>query len=379
MGRPAVDTPIRPSYGGAIECSCRVFISSVRNLVQEDITDRVKTGTIDIDWDGDVSIVGRFDIEGRDVVRGYTNFIAPYWTTRWLDKDMNWRSVTEQLGLLIVTPQGRTYNSIDQTTHIEAYSLEWGVGQAFATRGMNFQPGVDYGDIASEIIRHAASDILRRMPDTGVRNTKPFKVKAFDNLLAAASSAYRSAGWHRIYPTHDGRLVSRQVTRLNLDEPDRILSSKLGDVYEEARLTPDMSGFATDVYYQSNDPADGKEAVKGFHISNVDPKDPYSRINLHFPISRAVVSSEGDTDETRRRNAIAMLERAASVTTMLELSVPPDPRILPHGVMQLDIKLDDGIVVAGKANWFAKKHRFDVEAKTQHITLQKIADIRGVT
>lgn len=375
----AITQPIRPSQSGAFETFGELFLCDIKNTVLRDITPAVISGTVEIDWDADVSIVARFELEGRDIVQGYRSFIAPFWTTSWLDRNMRRRTVRRQLGLLVVTPQGRTYERNRQITHIEAYSLEWTLAQSTARQGMNFAPGMDCGEVARIIVANAVTDVRVRLPLTGVRTGRPRKVRASDNVLTAASEPYKAAGWHRLYPTLDGWLTTSQVQRLNATAPQRIISSALGDVFDTAELDPDLSGFSNEVYIRSNDPGATADAFAGFHLINTDQDDPFSAGRIGYVKSREVVTRSGDTSDAIRRQALAMLERASSVTTRLDLSVIPDPRITPMGVVELTIQTDGGLTVAGKASWFAKRHTFDFGAKSQRIVCQKVADIRGVT
>jgi len=378
-----VVAPIRP-YGGSLKAWGEMFVRNVSNdanSTQRDISDRIISCSVTCKTDDDTPWTMSVVIEGHEILQGLQEFLAPVWVTEWRDAAGNIYRVRRQLGLFTALPPRREYSRNRQENTYEGRDLIWRVAQQTARRTVKIGYGIDTGEAAMRLIGDLDPHLRIRIPKSGVITGKIRTVRPADNLLVNMNELLDAGGFWKLHSDHTGAMSTAPATSLAGAEPDRIISSELGDIFNTVTVEPDMSSFANYVYLKSTAVDAVKAAKDGYIAQSTDPNDEFS-IPRIGPYSFEIADSNDITLEALKKRAQRILERKSSVYTRIQLDVVPDPRFRQYSAWRLDIKTDDRITVAAPANWRVLETTFTwgrgTSRPSQTVTLGKMASLQNV-
>lgn len=166
-------------------------------------------------------------------------------------------------------------------------------------------------------------------------------------------------------------------------EPNRRLASAAGDIAGDLDEEPVLDSFCNDITVVCTDPARTPFVV---HLRNDDPVSPTSTVSLQdadgnsLVIARTVEDPSLADPATARAMAQRILEESTSVYTRLTLGATPDPRFEAHEVVALDVRRDDGTVVAaGRWWWDELTIGFTPQQGTARYRCNKVLPFRQVS
>lgn len=374
-----IDAPIRPAHAG-LRISGELYVVDRMNRRLREITDSViGDASVTIDADADIARTLNVTLEGRDVVQAYREYLAPYLTVEWRDTTGAIQRVRRQLGLFVILPPRRDYTRNSQRNTYDGRDITYLLAQLTATERSTYGYGLDCGDVAARMLYYL-SDLRLTLPKTGVLTGKTRIVRPGDPLLPHANEVLGAAGYFNLFSDHTGHIRTEQSYALSQTEPNRLISSELGDLFGPATLEPESEQFANRVALSSTAPDADRAAKDGYVIVADDLNDPWSVPNIGAYTKVIQDANDIDLDSLKVR-ARRILQRKSSMYARLTLSVVPDPRVTQWEAWQLDIKTDDRLTVAAPGNWrlLSTTFRFSATDGLQDVTLGKLANLSGVS
>lgn len=363
LGTPHASPSIRRAFqivgptgtGGVIDVRVRVYKTTRRNDLGEEITPFVLGGSWnwDIDRDGPKTVV-KLNLMGRDI-------IAPMdWIAIYLDVDYeNGNTESGQLGIFRMELPDIRYSGEGSEVEVSGFdplilladrTLETNVTLPAGTNAVSTIR--NYLDQIG--VRHAIPDMPYTIPSAG----STWKVHtAWSTFLNELCSA---AGLYALHHDDQGRIVSKPVIASLVDEQSSHTytigrNSKLvGDI----AFKPNGQSIFNRVVVVRDDPAQGTilTAVRSF----TDPNSPYSTVNMGVKTkayelqnvnSQAVVDAYADA----RIQDLSMFVYG-------EMKIIPSPFHFPYEVVNLDFQgntLNPALGVhAGK--YYVKSVSFDL-------------------
>lgn len=373
----AVQQPFRPYGLPSMRGELWTCDANGEKLV--DLTGDIEVMSVAFNWLDVVKSSLRVSFRDFGKVRSITDYLQPRMVLEWRNADNKVYAIDEPLGQFFYLPPDQDIDEDITLNNIEGLDGTWRLNQLTSDGLRVFQAGTEYGIAAFQLLRDV-SPVTLNLPHTlGRTIVSPKTVRPNESLLAAANDLYLAAGYWDIACTRYGKATTYERTTLTDATPGRVVSSALGDVVgDKITKQPDRDGFCNQVYLASNNPEADLDMRSGYKVSIVDPANPYSIVNTDI-ISKPIVDSRDESFESIRRRAIALLQRSGGLLTRMSIPVLPDPRFDPREVWSIDIKQNDGTVVAN-GNYFVEQMQFTLTDSSiaQRATVSSIVPLEAL-
>jgi hypothetical protein len=319
----------------------RCYRADRNNRLGEDVSTLILDGTVTVNADDETPMSFSGTVTDPAAIPAFTWF-APFLTVSWWDPEQIDQAIVEQVGLFIALPPGETHTAAQGMGRIEGRDPTWWLKQATMASGASYAAGAN---VVDSVKADLAALGFTRANIPAKANTFS-KKKAFDPgtpWLDSINDRLHRCGCYPLWCDRQGVPTSRPIRKLYREEPVRRIESANGDVVNTVTLDTDTDRLCNRVTVVRNDAA-GDPLFSTKTNSRAD--SPVSTVILGITIGKVIEASNIDTQAEADALALKTLEEGASVLTRLSVDVVPDPHFDVRDVVRLDIRRDDGTVVA---------------------------------
>jgi hypothetical protein len=336
-----------PNYA-SVTLRPRCYRSTQNGGLLDDVSSFVIDGTVRVDADAETPMTFAATVTDPSAFPALT-WIAPTLTVEWWDPNENATvSITEQVGVYIVMPLGESHTANQGIGRIDGRDGTWVLKAAATQFGLGIASGTNVvtavksrlssaGFTRSNIPAHPATFPKKVAPDAGTP------------LLDLVNGWLHRIGYDPLWFDRQGVPTSAPYRSPRKEQPARTISSANGDVVNTVTLDTDIGRLCNRVTVVRND-ADGDPV---FVTKTNDRADsPVSTVSLGLLIAKTIEASNIDSQAVADALATKTLEQGASVWTRLAVDTIPDPRFDVRDVIELDVRRDDGTVIAD-GRWYS--------------------------
>lgn len=338
--------------GAQIRYRANYFLVNRMNVIQEDITDRVVSCTINVDLlaeatKSSINIV----LDSGDVVQPFTDsWIRPHLTVEHSDGTIEGGLGAEgMLGVYSVEPATEVYDADRNTFTYQGFDLLWILQQQACIRTpgsaiWEAEEGASFMIAPPKTIRDgliSAFEVAGFTEQNGLLSLpNPAGIPQLDQVYSAETGTpllsyitYMCDGmaWRRPWATLQGQVKTEPIRPLSEEQPDYYFESGANSpVLYPFEVQPEHENIANRVTVFSK--WQGRNEVISEIIENEDPNHPFSTVRLGYQLPEGETTSTGETVQRRyidapQINAVLLNSREeARVIGMSELEkrgMPP--------------------------------------------------------
>lgn len=332
--RDAIEVP-RGTTGkyGVIRIEPELFIATRNNVMQNNISDWMLNGTVQLDTDSDVPMTFNAQILYPDRLHPFQDFLAPWLTVVYADGTFR----KEQVGLFVVVPMNKSYTYHDTTGDLDGRDLTWLVAQQSFEKTYKFKKGAKFVDTVRDILDNAGfprHDIRDSDRKAGRERSWPpgtSKLEIINELLTACS-------FYNLYADRHGWLKSIPFVKINKAQVAGTYRSGDGSyTIEPFTMTPSLDSLTNYVVVVKEDTDAKPNTVIKAVRKNTNPASPTSIPNIGTIMK--VVSDSNIADQKAADDmADKLIDEGSNITVEAQLQTFPEPWHDVHEVYELDLQ-----------------------------------------
>lgn len=353
---------------GTIKLSRSLYLVDQLNNIQDDISDIILTGQVDMSIDRDIKMNFNGSFLKPFQVRAYRDYLAPVLQLEYSDGSI----IRNQMGVYSIAPLPGTFYRSYVTGDFKAYDLLWNLSQATFSGRYSVPSGDNYNDaIITVLLSEGFSKWA--IPDNGKALPTSWTWKATDSKLKIINDLLQAIGYYTLFCGNDGTLTSFPYTDMLTVEPAmKLVSGDGSTVVGSIRKEPLTDGIVNFVKAVKED---GSNVANSFYYEqrNTNLDSPVSTVSLGRTISGEISASDIADLATAKSRVQQALQEAASLYTKYEVTTLPDPRRSVFEVLDTDISMNDGTeILKGKVRCNAFTTGFSAQDAVTVLKLNRL-------
>lgn len=362
-------------YGGVVEVDARVFLSSVKGEVGEDITDYVLDATVDFDIDRDgPKSTAKVTVTDPTIIPDYS-WVAIFQSVEY----ENGRIESDQVGLFRLEQPKEDFDSQSVEVKMSGFDATVRLSDRTLEDTINLAPGQRYTAYIEAYLNVA-----------GVRHSIPFSSKVIPaigltfkigmSLLKVVNELCAAVGYYSVFANEQGVVTTMPIIE-NLHGVQPAFRYSIGqdtDMVGDFSFDPNSADVFNRVIVYRDDPAKGAplRAVRSY----TNPRSRVSTVNLGVKTREYAVQEATDQATLNALAAKYIQDRTMYVTGKIETL--PSPYHRPHEVVDIDLSGMKNVPGADRhtGRYYVKGYSSDILSRdgTMQIVVRRVESMDAI-